>query len=282
VIKFGVFSLVWGTPLAEMPALAARASAVGAEVLEIAISADPLPFAPREARTILSDAGLASTLVTSLNPERDLSSDDAQARANGREFLRRYIHYAAELSSPNLSGPLYGAVFQPTLMTADDKARKWAWVVDALQDLGTEAERSGVRLCVEPLSRFHTSFLNTAADTCRLLEDVGSPAVGALIDTFQMNIEEKHVADAIRRIGASGFHVHASENDRGTPGTGHVDWTGVRDALRETGYDGYVVIEAFNPALPGLAQMMRVWRPLEPDQDTLAREGLRFLKSLFA
>ena len=282
MIKFGVFALVWGTPLSEMQALAARASGVGAEVLEIAISADPLPFSPAEMRKVLADAGLAATLVTSLSPERDLSSDDAQARANGREFLRRYIQHAAELGSPNLSGPLYGAVFQPTYMTAADKARKWAWVVEALQHLGAEAETSGIRLCVEPLSRFHTSFLNTAEDTCRLLQDVDSPAVGALIDTFQMNIEEKRVPDAIRRIGARGFHVHASENDRGTPGSGHVDWVGVREALREIGYDGYIVIEAFNPTLPGLAQMMRVWRPLEPDQDTLAREGLRFLKSLFA
>jgi D-psicose/D-tagatose/L-ribulose 3-epimerase len=236
----------------------------------------------RAARSILADEGLSPTLVTSLSPERDLSSDDLTARATGREFLRRYIEHAAELGSPNLSGPLYGAVFQPTFMTPDDKARKWDYVVEALQDLGATAQQAGVRLCVEPLSRFHTSFLNTAEQTCTLLDAVGSPAVGALVDTFQMNIEEKHVALAILQIGARAFHVHASENDRGTPGSGHVDWIGVRDALRETGYDGYVVIEAFNPALPGLAQMMKVWRPLEPDQDTLARNGLRFLKSLFA
>ncbi|MFN2387379.1 MAG: sugar phosphate isomerase/epimerase family protein [Thermoanaerobaculia bacterium] len=86
----------------------------------------------------------------------------------------------------------------------------------------------------------------------------------------------------MRLAGRRLFQLHASENDRGTPGSGHVDWNDVRDALRETGYDGRVVIEAFNPDVPQLAEFLKVWRRLESDQDTLARDGIRFLRELFA
>lgn len=281
-MKFGVFHLIWAMPLSDMPALAARARAAGADVLEIAISADPLPFDAAAARQALANEGLEGTLVTSFNPATDITSDDAAARRNGRDFLRRYIDYAAELGSPLLSGALYGTVFTPHYLDAEERALRWGYTVEALAELGPPAQQAGVRIAVEPLSRFHTSLLNTAADGRRLVDEVDHPAIGLLLDSFQMNIEEKSLRTAVQTAGDKLFHVHAAESDRGTPGSGQVHWDDLRAGLREVGYDGRLIIESFNPEIPNLANFLKVWRRLEKDQDTLARDGLRFLRSHFA
>lgn len=281
-MKFGVFHLIWATPLSDIPALAARARAAGADVLEIAISREPLPFDAAAARGALAAEGLEGTLVTSLNAETDITSEDPAVRRAGRDFLRRYIEHAAELGSPLLSGAIYGVVFQPKLLTPEERARRWACTVEALSELGPVAQSAGVRIAIEPLSRFHTSFINTANDCRRLIDEVGHPAVGILLDTFQMNIEEKSLREAVRTAGDRLFHVHAAESDRGTPGTAQVHWTELRDGLRDVAYDGRLIIESFNPDIPDLANFIKLWRRVERDQDTLAREGVRFLRSLFA
>jgi len=281
-MKFGVFHLIWATPLSDIPALAARARAAGADVLEIAISREPLPFDAAAARGALAAEGLEGTLVTSLNAETDITSEDAAVRRAGVDFLRRYVEHAAELGSPLLSGAIYGVVFQPKYLTPEERARRWACTVEALSELGPVAASAGVRIAVEPLSRFHTSLINTAVDGRRLVDEVNHPAIGILLDTFQMNIEEKSLRDAVRTAGDRLFHVHAAESDRGTPGTAQVHWTELRDGLRDVGYDGRLIIESFNPDIPDLANFIKLWRRVERDQDTLAREGVRFLRSLFA
>lgn len=281
-MKFGLFHLIWATPLTDIPALASRARAAGADVLEIAVSADPLTFDPAAARQALAAEGLEGTLVTSMNATNDIGSSDPAVRAKGVAFLRRYIEHAAALGSPLLSGAIYDVVFQPAYLTAEERQRRWDCVVEALAELGPAAAEAGVRIAIEPLSRFHTSFLNTIADGRRLVDDVGHPAVGLLLDTFQMNIEEKSLVAAVRTAGDRLFHVHAAENDRGTPGTGQVHWSDLRDGLREVGYDGRLIIESFNPDIPPLASFIKLWRRVERDQDTLAREGIRYLRSVFA
>ena len=281
-MKYGVFHLIWATPLSDIPALAARARAAGADVLEIAISREPLPFDAAAARHALAAEGLEGTLVTSMNATTDITSEDAAVRRAGRDFLARYVEHAAELGSPLLSGAIYDVVFQPTYLTPDERARRWGCTVEALSELGPLAQSAGVRIAVEPLSRFHTSLINTAEQGRRLVDEVGHPAIGLLLDTFQMNIEEKSLREALRTGGDRVFHIHAAESDRGTPGTGQVHWNDLRDGIRDIGYDGRLIIESFNPDIPDLANFIKLWRRVERDQDTLARSGLRFLRELCA
>jgi D-psicose/D-tagatose/L-ribulose 3-epimerase len=96
-----------------------------------------------------------------------------------------------------------------------------------------------------------------------------------------MNIEEKDIPAAIRKAGSKVFHFHSCENDRGTPGAGHVEWKEVVSALREINYQGPVVIEAFTTEITEIARAVSLWRPLAPSQDSLAQEGLRFLQKIF-
>jgi D-psicose/D-tagatose/L-ribulose 3-epimerase len=114
-----------------------------------------------------------------------------------------------------------------------------------------------------------------------MCENVGSHAVGILLDTFHMGIEEKSQGAAIRRAGKHLKHFHACENDRGTPGTGQVPWKEVREALLDIGYDGIVAIEGFNPEIVDLANGACIWRPMAPTPDRLAGDGVQFLKKLF-
>ncbi len=147
-----------------------------------------------------------------------------------------------------------------------------------MQATAEHAAKCGVMLGVEYLNRFETYLLTSAADTARFVEAVGHPSCKMMYDTFHANIEEKDIAQAIRGAGKHIVHVHISENDRSTPGAGHVDWKTSFDTLREIGYDGWYVIEAFGLALPALAAATKIWRRMFTDEMQLARDGLAFMK----
>jgi D-psicose/D-tagatose/L-ribulose 3-epimerase len=113
-----------------------------------------------------------------------------------------------------------------------------------------------------------------------VIDRVDSPACGIMLDTFHMNIEERSLGDAIRATGSRLKHLHACENDRGAPGSGHVPWTEVADACRDIGYDGPVVIESFTDKVKSIARAAAIWRSFAPTQDDLARDGLQYLRTL--
>jgi D-psicose/D-tagatose/L-ribulose 3-epimerase len=142
-------------------------------------------------------------------------------------------------------------------------------------------DANNVTLAIEPLNRFETYFLNTMADARALCDAVDHPRIGILFDTFHGNIEEKNIGDAVSDAGKRLAHVHACENDRGTPGTGHVAWDELRDSLNGIGYDDWLVIESFGFAIPEIAAAACIWRDLAPSPEALAWEGLNFLRSLF-
>ncbi len=136
-------------------------------------------------------------------------------------------------------------------------------------------------MCVEPLNRFETSFINLTSQGIELVDRVGNPACKLLLDTFHMNIEDVSLGDAIRAANSQRIgHVHACENDRGVPGSGHVPWNDVAAALKDINYDGPIVIESFTAKVKTIAHAAAIWRTLAPTQDVIAYDGLKFLKKL--
>ena len=133
-------------------------------------------------------------------------------------------------------------------------------------------------LAIEPLNRFETDLVNTTEQGLELLDLIGTDNVGLLIDTFHMNIEEKSIGDAVRLAGSKVFHVQVSENDRGTPGSGHVPWREFFAALDDIDYDGQIVVESFLPTVVEIARAVSLWRPVAPSMDALAADGLAFLR----
>jgi len=234
------------------------------------------------AAKVAKDNGLAVSVCAAMGPDRDLIHEDGSIRQNGMDYVRHCIDAARTLGATNVVGPLYSAVGRTWQQTQDERKRDTDLLVDQLKKLSAHARDSGVVLCVEPLNRFETSFLNLSQQAVEVVDRVDSPACGILLDTFHMNIEEKSVGDAIRAAGKRLKHLHGCENDRGAPGSGHVPWKEVAAAVRDAGYDGPVVIESFTSKVKTIARAAAIWRSFEPSQDALAQNGLTFLRGLLA
>jgi len=147
-----------------------------------------------------------------------------------------------------------------------------------LKTLAKAAEKRGQQICLEPLNRFETDFINTCDQALKMVKDVGSPALRIHLDTFHMNIEEKNQAAAIRKAGKLLAHFHACGSDRGTPGNDHIDWKPIAKALKDIGYKGDVVIESFTTDVKVIARAAAIWRRMEPTRDEIAVKGLGFLR----
>jgi D-psicose/D-tagatose/L-ribulose 3-epimerase len=206
-----------------------------------------------------------------------LISDEAAVRRKTISYVTECITCTAEAGGTLMVGPLYSPVGY--LPGRRRNADEWKRAVDGYQELGPVLQEHGVHVALEPLNRFETYFLNTTADAVQLCAEIAHPNVGILWDTFHANIEEKNIAEALRLTGRFLKHVHTCENDRGTPGSGHVDWKGVFAALRELRYDGWLTIESFGFALGDIAAAASIWRDLAPTPEEIAWKGVEFLKA---
>jgi D-psicose/D-tagatose/L-ribulose 3-epimerase len=280
-MKIGVNTWVWSSPFTTSDFhLIPKVKRMGFDVFEVALD-DASLIDVKLLRKMAEDNGLAVTICGAFGPTRDISSDDPAIRQNGVNYIRDSIRFAEAAGSRLFSGPVYSAVGKTRMIAEEQKQREWAWCVDNLRALAATATDAGVTVGVEPLNRFESDMINLVEQAVQLVNDVGSPVYKIHIDTFHGNIEEKSIPDAIRKLGKGMLcHFHACENDRGIPGTGHQDWNGLRDALREVEYDGAAVIESFTPGAVEIAKAASIWRPLAPSQDELASQGARFLRAL--
>ena len=151
-------------------------------------------------------------------------------------------------------------------------------MVKHLKTLSAYAEKRGRVICLEPLNRFETDFINTCDQGLKMIKDVGSKALKLHLDTFHMNIEEKNQGKAIVKAGKHLGHFHACGSDRGTPGNDHIDWKPIVTALKRIRYKGDVVIESFTTDVKVIAKAAAIWRRMEPTRDEIAVKGLKFLK----
>ena len=224
----------------------------------------------------LDDLGLERTANTVIAPEHNPLSADKAVRAAAYEHMEAVVDCCATVGSAMLCGPHQVALGVFTGRGATDD--EWKRSVEHLRRVAEYAATAGVVLAEEVVNRFELYHLNTLDQGIRLVDEVGHPNCRLHLDTFHAHIEEKNTADAIRRAGDRIAHVHVSENDRGVPGSGSVAWDGAFDALRETGYDGWLTVEAFGNFLPNLAAATKIWRPLFDSEEELAVEALDFLK----
>ncbi|OGV63802.1 MAG: hypothetical protein A3K19_05005 [Lentisphaerae bacterium RIFOXYB12_FULL_65_16] len=203
-------------------------------------------------------------------------SPNAAERKAAVARLKRMIDLTAEMGGDAIAGPLYAPVRYLTgkARTADE----WRWSADTLAAAAAHAEKAGIDMAIEPLNRFETHLINTIADAVLMCREVGSEALKVQVDTFHANIEEKDTAAAIRAAGPYVGHFHASESDRGVPGTGQVRWSEVFAALKDIKYDRWITIESFATGIVGLCAAACIWRPIYESADGLATDGLKFLK----
>ena len=278
----GITSWIWTSPLTtdRFAEIAPHVARLGFDLLEVPIeNTSDLDY--KQAAAIVKDLGLSTSVCAAMSPDRDLLHADASVRATGMSYVKHCIDAAQTLGAVNVVGPLYSAVGRTWQATPDERKKDLDLLVGELKELAAYAGDRGVVICVEPLNRFETSFLNLASQAIEVVDRVDHRGCGLLLDTFHMNIEEQSIGDAIRAAGPRLKHLHTCENDRGTPGAGHVPWDEVAGACRDINYQGPCVIESFTAAVKSIARAAAIWRALAPTQDGLAQDGLRFLRSKF-
>ena len=280
--QIGVNAWVWSSPVhtEEFGRLAPLVARMGFDLIEVGIeSTSDLDY--RTAAEIARANKLKVSVCAAMGPDRDLIHADDAIRANGMEYVRHCIDAAKTLGATNVIGPLYSAVGRTWQQTDDERKHDVDLLVRQLRELATYAGDRGVWLGVEPLNRFETSFINLASQAIEVVDRVDHPACGILLDTFHMNIEERSIGDAIRAAGKRLRHLHACENDRGAPGSGHVPWDEVAQACRDIGFNGPFVIESFTNKVKSIAKAAAIWRKFADSQDDLAVNGLAYLRRLF-
>lgn len=279
-IRLGVNTWVWTAPFrTETVKLFPKIRNMGFDVVELPIE-DPALIDIAAVGEGLKRSGLACTTIGAFGPDRDLTHDDPKVQENCLDYIETSLAMAAAWSAPVLAGPMYSAVGKARLVPPDQKKREWERAVTNLRKAAKMAANAGVRLAMEVLNRFETDLVNTAEQAARMIRDVGDKTLGIQLDTFHMNIEEKSAAEAVKKAGSRLYHVHASESDRGIPGSAKADWAGLAKGLKAVRYDGAVVIESFTPDVTSIARAASIWRKLAPSQDALAKDGLKFLKKL--
>lgn len=275
-MKIGMNLLLWTGFVtdADFPTIA-KIKAAGFDGVELPLfDGDATHY--QKVRAELDRQGLACSTVTIMTPDANPISPDAAVRQKAVERLKWAVEMNHVLGSVAMCGPYHSplGVFSGTGPTSDEKGH----AADVLRQAAEFAKGANLTLAIEYLNRFECYFLTTAADARELVQSVNHPNFRCMYDTFHAHIEEKSQAAAVQTVAPVMAHVHVSENDRGTPGTGQVRWDEAFRAIKQTGYDGWLVIEAFGRALPDLAAATRVWRDLFPSDEEVYQQGIKFIK----
>jgi D-psicose/D-tagatose/L-ribulose 3-epimerase len=275
-MKLGFNLLLWTTHVVdEHVPVFDRLKATGYDGVEIPLFEGEVGHYAALGRA-LKQAGLGATTVTVLPSGKSAIAADEAERALALDHLKWAIDCTAALGGDLLCGPFHQplAEFSGQGPTADEKSR----CVEVHKQAAQYARASHIALSVEPLNRFECYFLNTARDAEALVRRVDEPNYGYLYDTFHFNIEEKNQPGSIAATSSAINHVHISENDRGTPGTGQVDFAAIFKALKQSGYDRWMTVEAFGQALPDLAAATKIWRPLFDKPEDVYEGAFRLMR----
>jgi D-psicose/D-tagatose/L-ribulose 3-epimerase len=281
VREIGVNTWVWTSPLtdASAPDLLRHIAGLGFDAVELPmenagdLTAEPLA-------EILRETGLTPYVVCAMAPGRDLVATSPEAVADTQAYLRAGVDLAAAVGAAAVCGPFYAETGRVWRMTDAERTAAYAEWREHLAPVVAYAAERDVRIGIEPLNRYETSLVNTVDQALEALDGLLGPALGLALDTYHLGIEERSSADAVRRAGEHLVHVQVCGNDRGAPGGDQTAWGSVLAALDEVGYDGPLNIESFTPDNAAIAVAASIWRPLAESPDDLARDGLRFLRSL--
>ncbi len=277
-MKLGVSAFCWSSTFDEshfhlLPQLRAH----NLEAFEVPIF-DPAQVPATAIRHALAANDLAVTVCCILPAGINPISPDAATRRRSHQHLRHVVETTAELGAQLLGGPMYAPIgYLPGRRRTDDE---WLWAIEAFQQLGESLDAHNLTLALEPVNFMESFFLTTAAEASAFCKAVGNPRIGVLVDTFHANIEEKEIAAACAALGPQLRHVHASENDRGVPGSGHLDFPSLLRTLHQVGYKGYLILEGLGCLGPDTYSTIPQWRRAHETGDEIALEGAKYLRKL--
>lgn len=269
-VHTSMWTMNWDRAGAELTIPAA--AAYGMDFIEIALL-NPDVVDAQHTRTLLDKHGLRAVCSLGL-PEEAWPSIDPEA---GIAHLRRAMDTAAAMGAEALSGVTFGGIGQrtglpPTAAEYDNVAR-------TLEAAARHAKQLGIAFGIEPVNRYESHLINTAAQARWMIEKVGSNNIFIHLDTYHMNIEEKGAGNGIIDAGDLLRYIHMSESDRGTPGEGTCDWDEIHATLAAIGFRGGIAMESFINMPPELAYGLAVWRPVAESFEEVMEKGLPFLRN---
>jgi len=240
----------------------------------------PGQLAAAEIRRAFAANNLECTICAILPGGINPISPDAATRRKSLDHLKACVETAAACGASLLGGPLYAPIgYLPPHRPESDE---WDWAIEIFQALGDTLEAHKMNLSIEPVNRSETFFLRTGQEARALCEAIGNSRIGVTIDTFHANIEEKKIPQALLELGPFLRHIHASESDRGVLGEGHLDFPAILAALRQIGYEGYLMIEGFGYEKERKNAPGWLWADLNTTPEDLAAKSLAYLQPLLA
>lgn len=275
--KIGFNVLTWSAVVSdELMPIAERLKNIGYDGVECFLgSPDKIPY--QRFGDHVRNLGLETTCVFILGKDENPIDPSAAVRAKGLERIKWAIDRAHDMHSKVICGPFHSA--HTIFANHAPEDQEYAWSAEVLQAAGEYAAQADVILALEALNRFECYLCNTMDQLAGLVNRVAHPNVKAMYDTHHSNMEEKKNTGAINTIAPVLAHVHISENDRGTPGDGHVLWDETFSALAASKYKGWLTIEAFSRNDPDFANAINVWREYSKPWD-IAEKGFEFIKQM--
>lgn len=275
--KIGFNVLVWSANISdELKPIVEKLKTIGYDGVEFLLGSPDIA-AYKSLGDYTSNIGLEVTTVFVVGKEENPVSESAATRAKALDRIKWAIDRAYDLNSTILCGPFHSAHAIFAKRAPEDSEYEWSGEV--LRSAGDYAAQAGITLALEALNRFECYLCNTMEQLTRLLKTANHPNVKAMFDTHHANIEEKNFNNAISTVAPFLAHVHISENDRGTPGDGHVDFDEAFANLAKINYEGWLTIEAFSRNDPDFANAIGVWREYSKPWD-IAEKGLKFIKQM--
>jgi D-psicose/D-tagatose/L-ribulose 3-epimerase len=232
-IKFGAHQFIWKSHWTDGDLkILDTVRSLGLSMFEISLG-DDVRFNRSCLRRHAESLGIELTVGPgNLWPEDcNISADDPHHQQLGLAWHKKLIERSAELGAVAYCGALFshpGHVCRRR-PPSDELAR----AAENLHELAEHADRMGVRVVIEPMSRFRIHLVNTAAQAVNLVRLADHPNISVNLDTYHMITEERDYGAAIRQALPLLWGIHACENDRGVPGGGLVPWMAVFDALGE-------------------------------------------------
>lgn len=250
-----------------------KAAELGFTMVEIPIMS-PQTFPLSEVKHILKETGMKVSCGTGLSPDKDISSTDSVIFSAGRDHLFHCIDIASELGSPSLQGVIHSSWGLRKHVDEDNRRAS----AKGLKEAARKAAGLDMKISLECINRYESSFLNTAKQGMYLLERIGEDNAGLHLDTYHMNIEENSFREAFYTAGSKLFHLHLSENQRGFPGSGLLDWQEIIQAAKDAGYTGPWIIESYiHPEFPAGSDVC-IWRPIQENPENDIKLSLSMLR----
>ncbi len=189
-----------------------------------------------------------------------LTSADAATRKQTSLYLAELARAAADLGGDML---VLGSPLQRNVPEGCSPEQATDFAVDTLSHTLPALEQCNVYLCLEPLTKAETNFMNTAAEGVSLIRKLDHPFVKLHLDVKAMSAESQPTPDVIRENREFLHHFHANDPNKRGPGFGATDFKPIFQALRDVAYSSWVSVEVFD---------------YSPDPDTIARESIRYMR----